>query len=193
MAVVVLPTPPFWFATAMTCPMGFRGSEESALLTLANARLFVQCRKMVHVPRGTSRIHLGQYVPRGTNVEYPDYRRTILPLILIKGSKDANHMIVSRPEKPKISHYYQFDPKCNDLRRKLSPRQRSSNQRGPHNARVPTVIQYIPPKTISTDALPVRNGNLTPLLLSWFRLGVLWSGHSESPQVLATELVEASL
>src|ERR1051326_134188 len=52
MAVVVLPTPPFWLATAITRPMGsfiwkkrrFECSEE---------RRKLQCRKLVHVLRGT--------------------------------------------------------------------------------------------------------------------------------------------
>jgi hypothetical protein len=49
MAVVVFPTPPFWFATAITIPMSFLESNESrVLLNVDEWGMKVQRRKMVH-------------------------------------------------------------------------------------------------------------------------------------------------
>src|SRR6266403_34765 len=83
MAVVVLPTPPFWLATAMILPMGeFKRREYPKQMKLGNAAfwckgpVFLRIRlapaDMFHVeqlPERLKDISYGSIVPRGT-VEY---------------------------------------------------------------------------------------------------------------------------
>src|SRR5712671_2458198 len=49
MAVVVLPTPPFWFATAITRPMGSGRLKNMPLRDFNEAAAISQCRKSVQL------------------------------------------------------------------------------------------------------------------------------------------------
>src|ERR1043166_7915161 len=64
MAVVVFPTPPFWLATAMTCPMRFLRVGRSALLTLAKDRRMRNAAKWCMFYVEQSRFNVGYFFAR---------------------------------------------------------------------------------------------------------------------------------